>query len=73
MPFVATFKDLEIITLSEDIERQILYGITYMWYLKKMIQMNLNTRLKQNHRHRIQIMITRGKRVGGRNKLEVWN
>jgi len=37
MPFVATFKDLEIITLSEDIERQILYGITYMWYLKKMI------------------------------------
>ena len=30
MPFVATFKDLEIITLSEDIERQILYGIMYM-------------------------------------------
>ena len=37
MPFVATFKDLEIITLSEVRHRQILYGITYMWYLKKMI------------------------------------
>ena len=36
IPFVATWMDLEGITLSEtsDRERQILYDITYMWNLK---------------------------------------
>ena len=28
------------------------YDITYMWNLKKMIQMNLFTKQKQTHRHR---------------------
>ena len=31
-------------------ERQISYDITYMWNLKKMIQMNLFTKQKQTHR-----------------------
>ena len=37
MPFVATWMDLEIITLrevSQKRERQIPYAITYMWNLK---------------------------------------
>ena len=35
MPFVATWMDIEIIILSEsDRERQVSYGITYMWNLK---------------------------------------
>ena len=40
MPFAATWMDLEIIILSEISQKQI-YDITYMWTLKKMIQMNL--------------------------------
>ena len=42
--FAVTWMDLEIIILSEvksDRERQLSYDITYMWDLKKMIQMNL--------------------------------
>ena len=36
MPFLATWMNLEIITLSEasQIESQIPYGITYMWNWK---------------------------------------
>ena len=34
MPFAATWMNLEIITLSADRQRQILYDITYMWNLK---------------------------------------
>ena len=34
MPFAATWIDLEIIILSEAIQRQIPYDITYMWNLK---------------------------------------
>ena len=47
MPFVATWMDLENNILSEasDKERQI-YDITYIWNLKKMIQMNLFTKQK---------------------------
>ena len=30
-------------------ERQIPYDITYMWHLRKMIQMNLFIKWKQNH------------------------
>ena len=33
MPFAATWRDLEIIILSQ-IERQTLYDINYMWNLK---------------------------------------
>ena len=39
--FAATWMDLETIILSEVSERQISYDITYMWNLKKTIQMNL--------------------------------
>ena len=56
MPFAATWMDLETIILGElksDRERQISH-ITYMWKLKKMIQMNLFTKRKQTHRHRKQ-------------------
>ena len=35
LPFAATRMDLEIITLSEVRQRQILHDITYMWHLKK--------------------------------------
>ena len=54
MSFSATWMDLEIIILSEVSQRQISYDITYMWNLKKMIQMNLFTKQKQTHRHRKQ-------------------
>ena len=33
MPSAATWMDLEIIILSEVSQRQIPYGITYMWHL----------------------------------------
>ena len=45
MPFAATWMDLEIVILSE-VERQISYDITYVWNLKKMVQMNLFTKQK---------------------------
>ena len=48
MPFAATWMDLEIIILSEVSQTD----ITYMWNLKKMIQMNLFTKQKQTHRIR---------------------
>ena len=71
MPFAVTWMDLEIIILSEgsQIERQILYDITYMRNLKKMmIQMNLFTKQKQTHRHRKQIYgYQSGKGAGGIN------
>ena len=35
MPFAATWMDLEIVILSEVSQRQISYGIAYMWNLKK--------------------------------------
>ena len=43
MPFAATWVDLEIIL---SVVRQISHDITYMWNLKKMIQMNLYTEQK---------------------------
>ena len=62
MPFAATCMDLEIIILSEGRQRQILYDITYMQNLKKLIQMNLFAKQKQTHRHRKQ---TYGYQRGG--------
>ena len=60
-------------TLSKsDRERQISHDITYMWNLKKMIQMNLFTKQKQIHRHRNKHMVTKEER-GGENKLGVWD
>ena len=62
MQFVSTWMNLEIIILSEVRERQISYDITYMWNLKKMIQINLFTKPIQTHRHREQ---TGSCQVGG--------
>ena len=35
MPFAVTWLDLDIVILSKVRERQISYGIAYMWNLKK--------------------------------------
>jgi len=43
-PFPAAQMDLKIIKLTEVSQRQISYDITYMWNLKKMIQMKLFTK-----------------------------
>ena len=43
MPFAVTWMDLEIITQSEDRERQILYDVTYV-KSKEMIGMHLFTK-----------------------------
>ena len=60
MSFVATWMDLETIKLSEVIQRQILYGITYMQKLKY----DTNELLNRNRlRHREQICVC--KREGG--------
>ena len=40
---------------KSDRERQTPYDITYIWNLKKVIQMNVFMKQKQNHRHRRQI------------------
>ena len=60
---VATWMELEIITLSEisQTEKEISYDITYIWNLKKMIQMNLFTKQELTHRPRKQTMIIQGK------------
>ena len=52
MPLAAKWLDLQNIVLSEVNQRQIY--ITYMWNLKKMIQMNLFIKQEQPHRHRKQ-------------------
>ena len=50
MQFVATWINLEIITLSEVSERQTLHDITYMWHLKKKrMIVNLFIEQKQTH------------------------
>ena len=63
--------DLEIIILSEVRERQI---SRYHLYVesKKMIQMNLFTKQIQTHKHRKQIMVTKGERRR-RDKLGAWD
>ena len=64
MPFAATWIDLEFIILSEVTrQRQISYDITYMWNLKKMIQMNLFTKQKQTHIEN-KLTVTKGERRG---------
>ena len=63
MPFAATWMDLETIILSEVSERQISYDITYMWNLKKTIQMNLLAEQKQTHRLWKQIYVYQRRQV----------
>ena len=41
------------------------YDITYMWHLKKNIQMNLFSKQKQSHRLKEQFMVMGGGRVEG--------
>ena len=48
MPFAAIWMDLEI-TISKVSQRQISYDITYIWNLKKLMQMNFYTKQKQTH------------------------
>ena len=69
MPFAATWMDLEIIILSEVIQTEKdKYNIAYMQNIKKMIQMNLSTKLKQTHGHRKQSYgYQRGKQGEGTN------
>ena len=49
---------------KSDRERQISYDITYMWYLKKLVQMNLFTKQKQSHRERMYLWLPGGKSGG---------
>ena len=63
-------------TLSKsERERPVSYGISHMWNLKKMLQMNLFTKQKETHRHRSCKRLTysylRGKRR--RDNLGVWD
>ena len=48
MPFAAPYMDLEIIILGEvsQTEKDKYRDITYLWNLKKMIEMNLYTKQK---------------------------
>ena len=71
MLFVAKWMQLENI-ICEVNQRQIPYDITYMYNVKKMIQMNLFTKQKQTHRLRKQIYRYQKGKVR-RNKLGVWD
>ena len=50
---------------NSDRVRRISYDITYMWNLKKMIQMNLFTKQKWTHRLRKQTYGYQMGKVGG--------
>ena len=66
MPFAATWMDVEIIILGEVSKRQTSYDITFMWNLKKKIQMNLFIKQKLIHRNiENKLMVTTEERRGG--------
>ena len=67
MSFAATWMDLEVIILSEvsETEKDKYHDKTYMWNLKKMIQMNLFPKQKQTHVHRKPFMVTKEERGEG--------
>ena len=76
MPFATTGMDLEIIILSEvsQTEKDKYHTISLICrILKKMIQMNLFTKQKQTHRLREGTYGYQGGRVGGRDRLGVWD
>ena len=74
MPFAATWIDLEIIMLiKSDRERQISY-ITYMQNLKKENDTNeLIYKQKLSHRLTEETYGYQSGRVGGRDRLGVWD
>ena len=59
------FGGLYVKCSKSDRQRQISYDITYMWNLKKMIQMNLFTKQTQTHRHRKQTYGYQRRKAGG--------
>ena len=75
MPFAATWIDLETIILSDmwDRKTQTPYDVTYMWNLKKKIQMNLFTKQKQTYRLRKQVYGYQRGKVGRKDRLGVWD
>ena len=76
MPFAATLMDLEIIILSEvsQTEKDKYHMMSYVWNLKKMIQMNLFTKQKWTYRHRRQTYgYQRGELGVWGDKLGVWD
>ena len=74
MPFAVTWMDLEIVTLSEvksERERQISYGITYMWNLKKGTNELIYKTEIELQMEKTNLWFPGGKRVG-RDKLGDW-
>ena len=72
IPFAATWMDLENSILSEVQERQILYDITYMWNLKN--NTNGSTyKIERLTDMENKLIVTKGEREGGRDKLGVWH
>ena len=65
IPFAVTWMQVEILILNEVRERQKSYGISYMWNLKKLIQMNLFTKQNQTPRFWNQIYDYQRENVGG--------
>ena len=50
MPLAATWMDREMIILSlSEREKQMSRDITYMWNIKKMVQLNFYTKQKETH------------------------
>ena len=72
MPFAATWMDLEIIILSEVSQTE---KDKYHLYVesKKMIKMNLFTKQKWLTDIENTLMVTKGERVGRKDKLGVWD
>ena len=72
LPLAATWMDLEnILNEMSDREIQILYDITYVWNPKK------NNRNESIYKTETDIenklMVTKGEKEGGKDKLGVWD
>ena len=65
-------RDCDTERSKSDREIEILYDISYMWNLKKMMQVNLFTKQKQTHRYRKQTYGYQGVKWG-RDKLGDWD
>ena len=67
MPFAAIWMGLEIMILNE-VSQTEGRQISYMWNLKKIIEINLFTKQKQTHRPENKLMVIKGE-VGEKDKL----